>query len=130
MKATRSLPGWSGANAEGWLLAVARSVLLDHQRSRPGREALLPADDPTFDGLVDETDRPVEAIAVRDLLDRLPPADARLLTLAYLDGFRASEIAAMSGASEGAVRMALHRARNTFRSAWQATDDEGTSREQ
>jgi RNA polymerase sigma-70 factor, ECF subfamily len=105
-------------------------VLLDHQRSRHGRETPLPVDDSTFEGLVDETEKPVEAIAVRDLLDRLPAADARLLTLAYLEGFRANEIAAMSGASEGAVRMALLRARNAFRSAWQGTTDEGITRGQ
>jgi RNA polymerase sigma factor (sigma-70 family) len=117
VKATRSLLGWSGGTAEGWLLAVARSVLADHLRKRHIDTMPLP-DDSVVGPLLSAGDSTAEAVAVRDVLDRLPQHQAKLLRLADLEGFRAVEIAAMSGTNEGTVRMALHRARAAFRTAW------------
>ena len=127
IKATRSLLGWSGGTAEGWLLAVARSVLADHMRRRHLETLPLP-DDSVVGAMQSDADLTPDAVAVRDVLDRLPARQARLLRLADLEGFRAVEIAAMFGAKEGAVRMALLRARAAFRDAW--TDDERRGEDQ
>lgn len=121
VKATRSLPGWSGGTAEGWLLAIARSVLLDHVRRHEITTVALP-DDAALDPLLPRTSGLLDAVAVADALNRLPTKQAKLLRLAYLDGFRPTEIAAMAGASEGNVRMALMRARAAFRAAWSDDD--------
>lgn len=117
VKATRSLLGWSGGTAEGWLLAVARSVLADHLRKRRVETLPMP-DDSVVGALLSDRDSTAESVAVRDVLDRLPPKQAKLLRLADIEGFRAVEIAAMTGTNEGTVRMALHRARTAFRDAW------------
>ena len=125
VKATRSLLGWSGGTAEGWLLAIARSVLLDHQRRR--HLPTLPlAEEGADDLLPDRAASVADTVAIADALERMPAQQAKLLRLAYIDGFRAVEIAAMSGTSEGNVRMALHRARTTFRAAW--SHDQGEDR--
>lgn len=114
--ATRAFLGWSGGSAEGWLLAIARSRLVDHARKQ---RAELPL--PT----ADELDAPAlpahDAVEIEDVMSRLKPDQARLLRMAYVDGFRTTEIAAASGQKESTVRMALLRAREAFRTAW----DEG-----
>lgn len=123
VKATRSLPGWSGGTAEGWLLAIARSVLIDH--SRRGHLSTVPLTyDETLDPLLPEHGATADQVSVTDLLERLPAEQAKLLRLAYIDGFKATEIAAMAGTNEGNVRMALLRARTAFREAWTETDNE------
>lgn len=127
VKATRSLVGWSGGTAEGWLLAIARSVLVDHVRK--GRLTTVPlTDDAAGEPLLPLESSTADVVAMTDVLDRLPRKQANLLRLAYLDGFRPVEIAAMSGTSEGNVRMALHRARAAFRDAWSGDQREDDSR--
>jgi RNA polymerase sigma-70 factor (ECF subfamily) len=127
VKATRSLPGWSGGTAEGWLLAIARSVLIDHARRT--HVATVPlADDEELGSLLPVAATAPDQVVVGDALDRLPAQHAKLLRLAYIDGFRPAEIAAMAGTSDGNVRMALHRARAAFREAWTDKTDEEDDR--
>lgn len=126
VKATRSLLGWSGGSAEGWLLAVARSVLVDHLRKRRPEHMPLPDDD-GLATLVRHGDSSDEPVVVADVLSRMPRTQANLLRLAYVDGFRAVEIAAMTGVGESAVRMTLLRARAAFRDAWNADTQAGGS---
>jgi RNA polymerase sigma factor (sigma-70 family) len=85
----------------------------------------LPLPDDSVVGAVLPEDSTADAVAVRDVLDRLPPQQAKLLRLADLEGFRAVEIAAMSGVKEGTVRMALLRARAAFREAWTGDQQRG-----
>ncbi|MER6943317.1 RNA polymerase sigma factor [Nonomuraea sp. NPDC000554] len=108
VKATRALLGWRGENPAAWLLAIARNVLVDHVRRRR-LELALP--DP------DELGVPplhVEALAVRDALDRLPEQHRRLLTLVYFDGFSLVEVAAMTGRKHATIKTAVWRARAAF----------------
>lgn len=117
VKAARSILGWSGGNAEGWLLAIARSVLADHWRTRRHTLVPLPDEQELADlGLsaLPSDDR----VAIEDVLARLPPRAGRLLRAAYLDGFSAAELATMSNMKESAMRMALKRARAAFRDEW------------
>ena len=116
--ATRAFLGWSGGSAEGWLLAIARSRLVDHAR-RQRAELPLPTEDDVGAPLLPAHD----AVEIEDVMSRLKPEQARLLRMAYVDGFRTTEIAAASGQKESTVRMALLRAREAFRAAW----DEGES---
>jgi RNA polymerase sigma factor (sigma-70 family) len=117
--ATRAFLGWSGGSAEGWLLAIARSRLVDHARKHRA-ELPLPTEA--------ELDAPplpaVDAVEVDDVMARLRPEQARLLRMVYVDGFRTAELAAASGQKEGTVRMALMRAREAFRAAWDGNDDD------
>lgn len=120
MKATRSLLGWRGESAAGWLLSIARSVLIDHAR-RSRATLLVPLDEaagvaPLPATFVDQAD-------VRDALARLPELQRRLLELFYLDGFSLNEIAAMTDRPPSAVRTAVWRARRAFAETYGGADD-------
>lgn len=56
----------------------------------------------------------IDAVAIRDLLDRLPERHRTLLTLVYFDGFSLAEVAAMTGRSISAIKTAVWRARTAF----------------
>ncbi|MEV0591207.1 RNA polymerase sigma factor [Nonomuraea cavernae] len=115
VKATRALLGWRGENAAAWLLAIACNVLFDHVR-RSRRELALP--DP------DELGVPplhIEALDVRDVLDRLPERHRRLLTLVYLEGFSMVEVAAMTGRNHSTIKTAVWRARAAFADSYGAS---------
>jgi len=116
--ATRAFLGWSGGSAEGWLLAIARSRLVDHVR-RQHAELPLPTEADIGAPLLPVHD----AVEIEDVMSRLKPEHARLLRMAYVDGFRTTEIAAASGQKDSTVRMALLRAREAFRAAWEAEGD-------
>ncbi|WP_093259558.1 RNA polymerase sigma factor [Thermostaphylospora chromogena] len=108
VRATRAMLGWRGESPAAWLLAIARNVLADHARRHRVELPLPPADEL---GVPEMT---ADAVAVRDLLDRLPERHRRLLTLVYLDGFSLVEVAAMTGRSTSAVKTAVWRARAAF----------------
>ncbi|WP_084259230.1 RNA polymerase sigma factor [Microtetraspora malaysiensis] len=108
VKATRAMLGWRGNSPAAWLLAIARNVLLDHvRRSRIS----LPLPSPDALGVPELTS---DAIAVRDVLDRMPERQRQLLTLVYFDGFSLAEVAAMTGRSVSSIKTALWRARAAF----------------
>jgi len=70
-RATQAFLGWRGESPAGWLLAIARNVLIDDvRRERP----TLPLKDP----LDNQVEKPEWTVETEDALDRLPPDDARL----------------------------------------------------
>ncbi|MFI6391757.1 RNA polymerase sigma factor [Nonomuraea sp. NPDC050547] len=108
VKATRAMLGWRGENPAAWLLAIARNVLLDHVRRRRVELALPDPDELGVPSMG------VDALEVRDALDRLPPQHRRLLELVYLEGFSMVEVAAMTGKKHNTIKTALWRARAAF----------------
>lgn len=61
-----------------------------------------------------------ERSLVWKLVSSLPPAQREVLALRYLDDLTAEEIAQVTDRSRGAVRILLHRARNSLRRALEA----------
>ncbi|WP_343046169.1 RNA polymerase sigma factor [Nonomuraea typhae] len=115
VKATRALLGWRGENPAAWLLAIARNVLLDHVRRRRTELALPDPDDLGVPPIG------VDALEVRDVLDRLPAQHRKLLELVYLEGFSMVEVAAMTGKKHNTIKTAVWRARATFAEEYGAT---------
>lgn len=109
-RASRAFLGWRGEAPAAWLLSIARNVLVDAVR-RDRREQAL---DPSVLAPVESAE---DAVAVADMLDRLPEQDRRLLVLVHVHGYSCPEVAAMIGATPGAVRTALYRARAAARAA-------------
>lgn len=92
-----------------WLWAVARHKVVDAFRAR-GRRVDVPIED--LAGVLPAPEAP-EALAGRDaerLLARLDPRAAAVVRAMALDEASAAETGARLGMSEGAVRVALHRA--------------------
>ncbi|MFC4063069.1 RNA polymerase sigma factor [Planomonospora corallina] len=108
VKATRAMLGWRGESPASWLLSIARNVLVDHlRRSR----AELPLPSPEELGAPELA---IDAVAVHDVLGRLPEQQRRLLVLVYFEGFSLVEVAAMTGRSISSVKTAVWRARAAF----------------
>ena len=107
-RATRAFLGWRGGSPAAWLLSIARNVLIDEVR-RGRRLAPLP------ETLVDSTD-PYEESVVNDVLARMPDSQRRVLELVYVHGYSHAEVGLMLGTSEGAVKTAVWRAREAFKS--------------
>src|SRR5947209_20035503 len=104
----------SADSARGWLYATARTTIVDYWqaqslyeiRSLSGlEEQLLPSDDTTFAKEQVET-------RVQRLLSLLPERDRTILTLRYLQGYSAAEIAAALGKRAGHNRVMQWRGRS------------------
>jgi len=101
----------SADSARGWLYATARTTIIDYWqaqslyeiRSLSGLEEQLLKSDDT------EASEQVE-IRVQRLLSLLPERDRTILTLRYLQGYSAAEIAAALGTSAGHIRVLQLRA--------------------
>jgi RNA polymerase sigma-70 factor (ECF subfamily) len=98
-----------GAPVRPWLYAIARYKVVDAFRAR-GHGIDLPIDD-FADGLAAEagTD-PTEAADMEKMIAMLDARSARIVRMIGLDGASAAETGQALGMSEGAVRVALHRA--------------------
>lgn len=112
-----------------WLYTIANNAARNALRARSRRIQFLAM--PEEQGPCSASDT-VEARArleaeerqaqVERLLLRLPPMSRALLDLYYREGMSLREAAAITGTSEGAAKVALHRARQQLRILWEAED--------
>ncbi len=91
-----------------WLHAIARYKLVDHFR-RSGRRPTVPVDD--MDHLVadDSIEPALAAFDVEALLDRIPEKHRVAIRLTKLEGYSVSEASELSGQSESAIKIGVHR---------------------
>jgi RNA polymerase sigma-70 factor (ECF subfamily) len=111
---------WDAAQPiEPWLRAIARYKLIDHLRRRGHGEPVDIAD--YTDSLaVATTVDPAPSVDSRRLLATLPERQRRIVVEISLEGRRAADVAVRLGMSEGAVRVALHRALKALAVAFRA----------
>ena len=99
-----------GAPVKPWLYAVARYKVVDAFRRRGARGLHLPLED--FAEAL-ESAPTAEPLAARDtgrLLAQIDPRSADIVRAVHLEGQEAAQIGARLSMTEGAVRVALHRA--------------------
>ena len=102
---------------EPWVRAIARYKLVDHLRRRGFHDHL--DIDALANALPSQRDSEAEtAIDSRHLLASLPERQRRIVEEISLEGRRAAEVATRLGMSEGAVRVALHRALKALAAAY------------
>jgi RNA polymerase sigma-70 factor (ECF subfamily) len=102
-----------------WLHAIARNKLIDNLR-RQGRHVHIPIDD--FGELIATDDRPPDADMngqdAERLIARLNGRQREIVVAISVEGASARQVAERLGMSEGAVRVALHRALRTLARAF------------
>jgi RNA polymerase sigma-70 factor (ECF subfamily) len=100
---------WDSAQSfTAWAHAVARYKLIDHWRRRRVRQT-LPLDDHADFLAADEPD-PGVALELTRALETLPERQRMLVNDVKLTGLSLAEAGARAGMSEGAAKVALHRA--------------------
>ncbi|WP_311765425.1 sigma-70 family RNA polymerase sigma factor [Streptomyces zingiberis] len=132
LRALRSLPGFQGRSpARGWLLTIARRVVVDRirsERARPRRarvedwqtvvEDAQPRGLPGFD----------EGVALAELLARLPALRREVFVLTQLLGLPYAEAARIAGCPVGTVRSRVARARETLIALLEDAESDGAGR--
>jgi RNA polymerase sigma-70 factor, ECF subfamily len=99
-----------------WVRAIAHHKLVDALRRR-GFSQHLPIDD-FEDTLAAETPRdPTSAMACVAILAQLPDRQRQIVQAVAIEGHTARDVAVRLGMTEGAVRVALHRALKTLADA-------------
>jgi len=96
-----------------WLYAIARHKVVDAFRAR-GRRLELSIDDFSEGLAAAEGADPMDGHDMEKILGRLEPRAAEIVRAFGLNGLTTAETAARLDMSEGAVRVALHRALNTI----------------
>ncbi|MCR3740797.1 RNA polymerase sigma-70 factor, ECF subfamily [Actinomadura glauciflava] len=97
----------------GWVRAIAI-----REAVRTARRSAAPAEPLDLD-TVPRTDDPQLAADIHDLLDRLSPEHRAVLVLRDVEGLDERTVSEMLHVSAGTVKSRLHRARKSFRKAWQ-----------
>ncbi|MCX4242696.1 RNA polymerase sigma factor [Paraliomyxa miuraensis] len=120
-----SLPERADRAVEGWYLAIARNVALDHLRHNYRRdrrhETLIAKGDvsgmgvPQVEPNAEELQLSLEsgdeiARRVRDAIEQLPPGQREVVKLHKLRGMSMADIAQRLGVRPGALRVRAHRA--------------------
>jgi RNA polymerase sigma-70 factor (ECF subfamily) len=122
LKAYQALPRFNGEYKLGaWLARIASNVCVDHIRRETRTARVTPLTE-QHEGL--HHDIGPEDVVVRDLpalhtLDQIQPLHARALRLRNFHGLSHKEIAAQLGMSPMQVKALLHRARTSFKRAWE-----------
>lgn len=127
LRVWRALPRFEPAKAalSTWIYAVARNRCLTLLASRNGQALSMSL--PEVEAEVDLLAAPAAAQpgddpadTVRQLVQALPEAQRRCLTLFYFEERSVAEVAAMLGQPEGTVKTHLHRGRAALLKALQA----------
>lgn len=92
-----------------WLYAITRNKVIDAFRAR-GQRVTLPVEDLAEVLAAPEGPDPLEARDMERVIGRLDPRSAEILRAIGIAGDSTAEVGARLGLSEGAVRVALHRA--------------------
>lgn len=120
LKAWRRRGEWRGHGSYiGWLLRIAWTTFLDHQRAsrrRAAREAIEP------DARHDAPD-PELALAVGQALAALPAGERAAAELCFAQGFSHSEAAAVLGLPLGTLKSTVARARAKLVVILEVSDD-------
>jgi RNA polymerase sigma-70 factor (ECF subfamily) len=103
-----------------WLFTIARHLLIDRFRKTLGGADVN--DSPALETLPASNASPLERAEARDLAEQLeaairqlPASQREVLLLSRFAGLDPHEVAQVTGASPGAVRVALHRALRRLR---------------
>jgi RNA polymerase sigma-70 factor (ECF subfamily) len=114
-------------SAVGWLIRIARSLVIDNYRRSVRATRSLPADlmpEPTPEQTAIHEEQ--QKFLLRLLAD-LPEEQREVIILRYLLGWRVNDIARHLGVSENKISVSLHRTLSRLRERWMELDAENPS---
>jgi RNA polymerase sigma-70 factor (ECF subfamily) len=125
LRAWRSRSRFVGGEGQalGWLLTIARNILIDKRRLDRGSPGIEPLDAEISAAALDMDELLIhqeELELVLGLLQQLPLAQREIVILRYMLDWRVKAIAQHLNISENAASVALHRAIKHVRSALSA----------
>jgi len=109
------------ADLDGWLWRASFKIaagMLDSARRRAPVGT-----DPMTDQMSPSTQLPDEAAALVAALAQLSESDRLAIVLCQVGGWSAKEVGGLVGASPGAIRVRLHRAKSRLRTIMEVHDD-------
>lgn len=116
----------AGQPLTAWVHAIARYKLIDLLRRRAGRDALNdPLDDELNVFASSDTDADDAQRDLAKLLDQLPDRQRLPIVHMKLEGRSVAEAARMTGMSEAAVKVGVHRGLKALAALIRTTDENG-----
>ena len=104
-------------NVSAWLHGIARNLIVDHFRSLKPMQAIEDVWDLADDtNIPRDADTALQVAKVREALQTLTPEQREIMILRLWDNYPFAEIAALTGKSEAACKMAFGRALQKIRS--------------
>jgi RNA polymerase sigma-70 factor, ECF subfamily len=105
-------------SVRGWLLTVARNIVIDQARARAARPIEVAAPPSASPVERDHSDLVVDTLSVLDALDRLPGSHRAVLVELYFQGHSVAETANILGIPPGTVKSRSHHALRQLRDAF------------
>lgn len=99
----------AGRPVTPWIAAIARNKVIDAFR-RKGRHGVVPIEDMADQLAAEEPEETLSRGEIDRLIDQLRPPQGAIVRAISLDGVSIRDTASKFAMSEGAVRVALHRA--------------------
>lgn len=97
----------------GWLYRIAHNLVVDHYRHRGRTSQVSFEDSPTLVAYTEEPERATErrlaAEQLRRAISQLTEEQAQVITLRFLEGLSITDVAAIIGKTEGAVKALQYR---------------------
>lgn len=117
------------ASVATWLLAIARNLLVDHLRARPG-VAVQPSEAAELEAIAASPDRYRLGLdpALERALAELGPRERELIALRFGGDLRGPEIAQLTGLSLANVQQILSRSLRRMRASLEAASCDGALR--
>lgn len=107
-----------------WLYAITHNHCIDAIRKQGRHPAVLGMDEEVANRGKDEggwvSEREERILRLEHILDQLPKGDRELLQMKYLNGQKIKDISEYLNKSEGAIKMALSRAKHRAKIYWNA----------
>jgi RNA polymerase sigma-70 factor (ECF subfamily) len=102
-----------------WVHAVARNKVIDNLRRR-GKGTYLPIDDVSETLADDQQSRQMNNVDAKSIINKLKGREREIVLAISIEGATAQQVAQRLAMTEGAVRVALHRALQSLAKAFRA----------
>jgi RNA polymerase sigma-70 factor (ECF subfamily) len=122
-KARNQFHGEMGS-AIGWLIGIAKRLVVDNYRRTVRANRDLPVDLPREDTPEQTAIQEEQQKFLLCLVADLPEEQREIVILRYLLGWRVHEIARHTGASENKISVSLHRTLSKLRERWMEVDSQ------